>query len=421
MESIVVDIHCHPTMKNYLFNKSIMFDKKTSNDLVICGLQTSLPNLKRGDVHGILAYHYLPEKEFINHALQLHSLFLRFKLFPWNNLTDLIEDNSTPKRPFEQLLEMIEKFEDMISLASQTEKIGIAYSLDEFESGLKDGKYMIIQCIEGAHMLGKGYPNVSDYVEAIKELAQKGIAVITLAHLYPNDVTYCLEGIAPKTKLLLGIVTKIKDLDKGLTDAGKAVVEAMLTEGIIIDLNHATPKARKEIYEINGLDNPRRPLIFSHNSALGMMTVNLDDAWRNMAPTDDEIRYIKKTDGLIGIIFMNFWLNGKEEGDGNRWIPGISLVIETIQYIAKVCSDDGGITLNYNHVAFGSDFDGFSDPCNDIVNPSHIPSLIIEMLKAGISDDNVKLITHLNIKRVLEKGWGNKVKTIQNITNPSII
>ncbi|NIV03060.1 MAG: hypothetical protein GWN59_00010, partial [Calditrichae bacterium] len=54
------------------------------------------------------------------------------------------------------------------------------------------------------------------------------------------------------------------DLDKGLTEFGNQMVDEMLNLGMLIDLTHATPKAREEIYQIHKNHSTPRPLVVSH-------------------------------------------------------------------------------------------------------------------------------------------------------------
>jgi len=73
---------------------------------------------------------------------------------------------------------------------------------------------------------------------------------MTLAHFYPNNVANQITGIPPTVRKLLGC-KNTSNPEEGLTDIGDAVVREMLKIGMIVDLTHATPLARKEVFEIN--------------------------------------------------------------------------------------------------------------------------------------------------------------------------
>ena len=121
--------------------------------------------------------------------------------------------------------------------------------------------------------------------------------MLTLAHFYENEVVAPVVGI-PEDMQKFGCFKQPKDLDLGLGEIGPAVVEEMLRVGMILDLTHCTPKARLQIYDLCG---NQRPLMFSH---VGVQPL-ADDP---MSPTEDEIRRIADTGGVVAMIFMNYWL-----------------------------------------------------------------------------------------------------------------
>jgi len=159
------------------------------------------------------------------------------------------------------------------------------------------------------------------------------------------------------------------------------VIEEMLRLGMLIDLTHCTPKARRQAYEICGT---RRPHMFSH---VGVQPL-ADDP---MSPTEDEIRHIASTGGVIAVIFMNSWLGEHQSKDG------LDAIVATIGAI----SDTGGI----DSVAIGSDFDGFTDPPDDLKDISQMPRLTNALLRAGFGDAEIEKILGLNMERVLRDGW----------------
>ncbi|MCK5267788.1 MAG: membrane dipeptidase, partial [Spirochaetes bacterium] len=57
------------------------------------------------------------------------------------------------------------------------------------------------------------------------------------------------------------------------------------------------------------------------------------------------------------------------------------------------------------NVMIGSDFDGLTDPPNDVVDSSQFGNLTRYLIKKGLSDDIIKKILGGNAQRILEKGW----------------
>jgi membrane dipeptidase len=204
--------------------------------------------------------------------------------------------------------------------------------------------------------------------------------MLTLAHFYANEVAAPVVGIPPEMQKLK-CFKQPKDLELGLGPIGEPVIEEMLRLGMIVDLTHCTAKARREAYEICGT---RRPLVFSH---VGVQPL-ADDP---MSPTEDEIRTIASTGGVIAVIFMNSWLG--ERGNKN----GLEAIIATIRQIIEI----GGI----DSVAIGSDFDGFTDPPDDLKDIAEMPKLTETLLQAGFSGTEIEKILGLNMERVLRDGW----------------
>ena len=205
--------------------------------------------------------------------------------------------------------------------------------------------------------------------------------MITLAHFYQNEITKTVGGI-PDDKKFLGCFKGSVEQQGGLTDFGKNVVSEIFTKGMVIDLTHCTPKARMEVYDLN--KDLRRPLVFSHT---GVHALNN----HNMNPTDAEIKTIAGFGGVIGVIFMNYWL------DTGHHDNGLDLIIATIKHIV----DKGGIDA----VAIGSDFDGFTDPPDDLKDISEMPRLPPALAKAGFTANDIDKIMGQNALRTLREGW----------------
>ena len=130
----------------------------------------------------------------------------------------------------------------------------------------------IVHTVEGGHVLGAGLAedDVAGRLKRLEQLAERGVASLTIAHLFPNDLAGHVLGI-PDDHLKVLIFWKLHpevDLDRGLTPIGREVVEKMVELRIVPDVTHCTPTARREIYEL--VDN-RIPIIASH---IGLQSLN---------------------------------------------------------------------------------------------------------------------------------------------------
>ena len=173
------------------------------------------------------------------------------------------------------------------------------------------------------------------------------------------------------------------DLSRGLTPTGRAVVERMVELRMVPDVTHCTPVARREVYELVA---DRIPVIASHN---GVQSMNPEPY--NLDETD--VRAIAASGGVVGVIFMPYWLDQSHPG------PGLDAIWRTMDTVREW---SGG---SWEHVAIGTDFDGFTDPPDDCDSAAKLP-LIREMLEAkGVSRNDAEAVLGGNARRVLRDGW----------------
>ncbi|HOQ89602.1 MAG TPA: membrane dipeptidase, partial [Candidatus Hydrogenedentes bacterium] len=109
-----------------------------------------------------------------------------------------------------------------------------------------------------------------------------------------------------------------------------------------------------------------------------------------MNPTDDEIRTIADTGGVIGLIAMSYYLSKPIRKDG------LNVILESIDHLIRCGGEDV--------VAFGSDFDGFTGPPPDFKSPRDYAVLRERLLKK-YSEDQVEKFFSRNVLRVLREGW----------------
>ncbi len=395
----VVDIHAHPVLKTYLFDYDLY--KKNENPLPIVEfnpfyLQVDIPKLLKGGIDVVFSTVYLPERPFIDNSDIMNVSIEILKRF-FASFTEKVEDNSSSNRPFEQTLGIIDQFEDKVKEArSKGCSVSIPKNYNELQESIERGEIAFLHAIEGAHSLGRNHQDTFAYLNNLTSLLDRGVCQMTLAHFYPNDVTYQITGIPPTIRRLLGC-KNTSNPEKGLTDIGEVVVEEMLKVGMLVDLTHSTPLARKRVYEINkSLGDNGRPLVFSHAGVRKLFKDQSNsDKLYNL--DDDEIREIHHCHGVIGLIADNYWVFGEEENflEHNPVIPKL---IETIDYIHD-------ITGTYENIAIGTDYDGFTDTSDDLKDPSKMPNLTRALLNHIKDRAQVKLILGGNALRVLKEGW----------------
>jgi membrane dipeptidase len=374
LDSIVIDLHAHPSLKASLFNRTLTSRFRASRSFDPFGVRTDFPKLREGGLDVLLSTVYAPEKGILDECRYLRML--RY-LMPgtWRKVFS---------RPyFEVTMDMLTMIEEQVRKATDRETgkplAKMAFSVAELNDILSqddDRPMAVVHNVEGSHSLDKDLDN-------LQRLFDRGVAYLTLAHFYKNDAVHPVFPY-PESVQMLGCFQGGRDLTLGLTEFGEQVVEKMVELGMILDICHCTPPARERIYNI--VDN-RLPLIASHIGAyeINPSPYNLKD-W--------EIKKIADSGGVVAVIFMNYWLMPHETK------RGLNFIARTLQHFVEV----GGI----DHVAIGTDFDGFTDPPDDLRDASELPKLTQRLLAEGYNPEEIDKIWGSNVLRVLRTGWGKK-------------
>jgi microsomal dipeptidase-like Zn-dependent dipeptidase len=444
----IVDLHCHPSLKMYLWGRKLWrrhtaglgvnaFDLQDDMEQLTTGMIPDEPFLapreeRNGFVKGIVVAHYLPEAA-------IHEQWDILKgIYPWigrlfRRFADKFEHGDWTNT--DQVLKIIDLMEEQACTAKQKKgriPFMIATNFQQFRDAIRDGKFPIAHAIEGAHALGRdksdsvdkgrrrkpqvgkmklnGEADSSQYIKNLEILKKRGVCMMTLAHLFPNDVAYCVEGISPDEKdgiKMRWTYADTPDYNRPLTKVGEDVVDWMLANGMIIDLTHSTPATRMQVFEKN---RPlQRPVVFTHTGAEAVFEAHDAGKYPNFrfyCVTDEEIASICACGGTIGVIPEVFWLAGGDTHLKCEGLPpklfrnGIPYMVETIKYINSRTPDK-----DYSNISIGTDFDGYSDEPQDLYEASELDALIEALRAEHISDESIRKITSGNALRVLEKGW----------------
>lgn len=164
---------------------------------------------------------------------------------------------------------------------------------------------------------------------------------------------------------------------KGLTPAGKALVESLNAERVFVDLAHIHPDGFWDAVQVH---DKSQPLIDTHT---GVSAVT--PHWRNL--DDRQIKAIADTGGTIGIIYSKHFLEGAH---GHR---DAQMVLEHMAHIIQVAGED--------FVSIGSDYDGAIVPPPDLRSGDSYPYLVQLMLERRWSEGRIKKILGGNFLRAL--------------------
>jgi microsomal dipeptidase-like Zn-dependent dipeptidase len=374
-DSTVVDLHAHPAFNVSLFHRlltSRLYPSARAFDPF--SVRTNFPRLKDGGVDVLLSVVHPPERGILQECPPLNLLryimprgFRRIYGRPYFEVT------------IEMMDQMEKAVEHGLDPATGQPFAQYAHNRAELEGILADGPerpIAFVHAIEGGHAIDSKLDNLD-------ELSRRGVAYLTLAHFFENEIvapTYPW----PEKLQHFGWFSSERDLTRGLSKFGEQLVEKMVELGMLIDLSHSTPTARRRIYEIV---RRRAPLIITH---VGAYEINPDP----YNPQDWELREIAESGGLAGVIFMNYWLMPRESG------RGLNFITRTLQHFVQVAGIE--------HVGLGSDFDGFTDPPDDLKDASELPRLTQRLLVEGFKEDEIHKILGGNALRVLLEGWGSK-------------
>jgi microsomal dipeptidase-like Zn-dependent dipeptidase len=236
----LTDIHAHPAMNSFLWDRDLRRHYWTGHVFNPLASLTDFRMLEQGGVKVLWSSLHIPESDYFRCWL------LRFVAHLTSGGRKLLKLSA-----WECLLEMMAEMERQVARAG--DRFEVARSNADLDRVLAAGRTAIVHTVEGGHVLGAGLEadDAAGREARLDELAERGVASLTLAHLFPNDLAGHAEAIPemlhrlPTCELDSGV-----DPDRGLTPMGRAVVERMVDLRIIPDVTHCTPVARREIYEL---------------------------------------------------------------------------------------------------------------------------------------------------------------------------
>lgn len=199
--------------------------------------------------------------------------------------------------------------------------------------------------IEGAHALDGDVANVDRLFDA-------GYRMMAPTHFFDNDLGGSAHGV----------------LKGGLTDKGRAMIRRMEAKGMVLDLAHASPQTFDDAIAV-----ATGPVVVSHTGVRATC-----DNVRNLS--DDQLRALAKTGGVVGIGFWDAATCGK---DGRA-------IARAIRHAVSVAGID--------HVGLGSDFDGAIAAPFDATG---VVELTDALLAEGFGEDEIAKIMGANVVRLL--------------------
>ena len=214
--------------------------------------------------------------------------------------------------------------------------------------------------VKGATQIGtmlsiEGLHNLEGKAENLDRLYSAGFRMAGLTHFFDNELAGSMHGIKKG----------------GLTPFGRDIIGRMEAKGMIIDIAHLSHTGVAEL-----LAMATRPVVSSHGGVQATCKVN-----RNL--TDDEIRGVAKTGGVIGI---GYWEGAVCSTDPRAAAKAMKHVRDLV-----------GIA----HVALGSDYDGATTVRFDT---SQLVQLTQALLDEGFTEPEIRSVMGGNALRVIQAG-----------------
>ncbi|UYY78863.1 dipeptidase [Sphingomonas sp. R1] len=189
----------------------------------------------------------------------------------------------------------------------------------------------------------------------LDRLYAAGFRMAGFAHFFDSEAAGSMHGLAKG----------------GLTPLGRQVLRRMEALGMVVDVAHASHRAVADI-----LAMARRPVVSSHGGVQATCQVN-----RNL--TDDEIRGIARTGGVVGI---GYW-------EAAVCSTSPTAVAAAIAHVRDL--------IGIDHVGLGSDFDGAVTTGFDAGQLAVVTQALVNR---GFSDADIAKVMGGNVLRVLRAG-----------------
>ena len=209
--------------------------------------------------------------------------------------------------------------------------------------------------VVGAMLTIEGLQNLEGKAANLDRLYDAGFRMAGLTHFFDNEVAGSMHGLKKG----------------GLTPFGRNIVRRMEAKGMIIDIAHLSHAG---VAELLGLAT--RPVVSSHGGVQATCKVN-----RNL--TDDEIRGVAKTGGIIGI---GYW-----EG----------AICETSPRAAAKAMKHVRDLVGIGHVALGSDYDGATTVRFDT---SQLVQVTQALMDEGFTEQEIRAAMGENALRIIRAG-----------------
>ena len=273
-----------------------------------------------------------------------------------DNITTLVIAQLQPTRTWNSLLERslwhAEKL-DRAAAKSDGELLKVA-SIKDLDRLLRERSSQTPKPV-GALLSIEGLQNLEGDLSNLDVLSKQGFRMASLTHFFDTDLAGSMHGVEKG----------------GLTDKGRKAVRRMEALGMVVDIAHCSHECVADI-----LAMAKRPVVSSHGGVQATCKVN-----RNLS--DDEIRGVAKTGGVVGIGYWDAAVCGTSPRDAAK----------AMKHVRDLVGID--------YVALGSDYDGATTVRFDT---SQLMQVTQALMDEGFTEDEIRAVMGGNALRVLRAG-----------------
>lgn len=257
-----------------------------------------------------------------------------------------------PDRAFDRAAALLGAVAD--AAAVHPDLAGFAEDADGVRAVAGGGRVALLAGVENGQAL-------EGRVENVERLRALGARYLTLTWMNSNELGDAGGGEARHG---------------GLTPLGREVVAEMERVGMLVDLSHAAPSTVDDVLAL-----ARRPVVVSHacTEVRGPHPRNL---------TDDQIRAVAATGGLVGIAFMPGYLDPDRPADV-EW----TAIVDHLERVIEVAGPA--------HAALGSDFDGVPRLPIGMAGVQDLPRVVDELERRGCRGAELAMVLGGNWLRMI--------------------
>jgi microsomal dipeptidase-like Zn-dependent dipeptidase len=258
-----------------------------------------------------------------------------------------------------------------------------------------EGEVALVHCVEGGYHLG-GTPQ--EVTEAVERFASRGVAYIILAHLIWRGVATDAHAIPFLSEETYN--EWFPQPEEGLSDLGRAAVEAMVRERVLIDLSHMSERSIEDTLDLLDELDPKAPVYATHAGyRFGKQEYMLSET---------SIKRIAAREGVIGLILARYQLEDgppPETPGHRRRLSKEKRFEDSFETIRAHLDKIHEITGSHRFTAIGSDFDGFIKPTLAGLEDMRDMARLEAALKDHYGDEDAALICSENALRPLRTYW----------------